>query len=1113
MWSRVRTLTFLLFVVVCFGKSSAQVTSAGSIAGQVVDSSGALVTDATVVAVQTQTNAQWKTVTGSSGTYIFPNLPVGTYTLTAQKEGFSTRQVNSITLNAGDQLRTNFTFKPGAVTDTIQVSSDTISVDTQSANVGEVVGNKAIEALPLVTRNFIELVEIAPGVSSDIGSEPGFGSGSALTVSVNGVRNNSNNWTIDGVPNLDVFNGNNAIIPDVDALAEFRVDRGNYTAEQGRSAGATINAILKSGTNDWHGSAFEFLRNTDLNANTYFNKLNPDKTKWGARPVEHYNNFGYTAGGPIKRDKLFFFWSQEFRRLIQPVGTVSTRVPTDQEKNNGNFSDYASIGMSEPLVTKALAANPLCVGCVVGKPFPNDQIPAGLLSKNAQLLLQTYYPKAGTYNAQTGTNFSSSASTTTNTREELIRMDYNLSDKWKMFAHYVQDQNHIASPYGLWGENVLPGVGASTEFEPMHSFAFNIVGTLSPNLINEMQFGIYHNIIRIQTSPLLNRNLAAGLNIPYYFPNHVDPQNRIPALSFGHYAGISTIWPFLNGFFYHKWTDNLSWHRGNHNMRFGLLLTQQGKNEDNAPNNLNGTFSWSGTAFDGIHTGNDMADMLTNFADSYSESMNNPMQHLRYWDDEAYAQDQWQISHRLSLTYGLRYSYFGPEIDQNNLLTNFLPQLYQPTLAPTVDPGTGNLTSIPKSQLTNNVYMPTNGIIAAGVNSPWGEAVFNIRKLNLAPRAGFSYDVFGTGKTALRGGYGMYYDRTAPYELYAKANPPFNAVVALHGVAVNTPGNSGGAPINSTVGLFGFTSKQPLPYNQQWSLGIQQEVYRNTVVNLDYIGTKGTHLMYDSMLNQNSPNLQVAQGSINVDAVRPYQGYGMIQMVTPEAYSNYHGLQAALKGQLGSQLTLNVAYTFSKVITNASGDLNAVQNPLDPNADRGPASFDRTHMLVLNYVWQLPIFSGYNRALKAVLGGWQSSSLLNVKSGEPVTVGLGVYANAGEIDGPQRPNQVGKALDGKGLNDWINPSAFKVPAQATFGNASQGNVRLPRNTQLDSSLSKAIPLHDQFHFEFKIEAINVLNHTQFNSVDAYFYPGSPTFGHLNNAALPRIAQVGLHLLF
>jgi len=1104
---RIRVLTFTLLIAVCFLRAPAQVTSSGSITGQVVDASGAMVPDTTVTAVQANTNALWKTVSDSTGTYIFPNLPVGTYTLSAQREGFSKAQINSVILNAGEQLRDDFNLRPGAVTDTVQVSSDVINVDTESANVGEIVGSTTIQQMPLVTRNFIQLVELAPGVSSDIGSEAGFGSNSALAVSVNGVRNNSNNWTIDGVPNLDVFNGNNAITPDVDALSEFRIDRGNYTAEQGRSAGATVNAIIKSGTNDWHGTAFEFVRTADLNANLFFNKYygNP-------RPSDHYNNFGYTASGPIKKNKLFFLWSQEFRRIGEPTQTVGTRVPTDQEKNNGDFSDAESIGMSFPRVTNALAANPLCVGCVAGERFPNDTIPAGVLSKNAQLLLQTYYPAAGAYN--NGVNFSSSASTVLTEREELIRLDYNLSDKWKVFAHYIQDQNHIKSPYGLWGENSLPNVGSSTEFEPMQSFALNFVGTLTPNLVNETQFGIYHNIIRIQTSPLLNRDRASGLDIPYYFPNHTDPQNRIPALLFGHYATINTIWPFLNGFFYHKWTDNLSWHKGNHDLRFGLLVTQQGKNENNAPNNLNGTFDWSGSPFDGIHTGNDMSDMLTNFADSYSESMNNPMQHLRYWDDEAYAQDQWHITRQLSLTIGLRYTWFGPEIDQNNLLTNFLPQLYQSSLAPTVDPGTGSLTNIPPSQqLSSGVYMPTNGIIAAGVNSPWGEAVFNVRKLNLAPRAGFSWDVFGKGKTALRGGYGMYYDRTAPYELYAKANPPFNAVATLHSVLVDTPGQSGGAPVNSTIGLFGFTPKQPLPYNQQWSLGIQQEVRRNTVATVDYIGTRGVHLMYDSMANQNAPNLDVAQGTINVDAVRPYQGYGMIQIVTPEAYSNYHALQASLREQLGSQLTLNAAYTWSKVLTNASGDLNQVQDPSNPQADKGPASFDRTHMLVLNYVWQLPAMSGYNTAAKAVLGGWQWSGLLNVKSGEPVTVGLGVYANAGETDGPQRPNQIGKALDGNGMNDWINSNAFAVPAQATFGNARQGNVRLPRNTQVDSSLSKDFPIRERIRMQFKIEAINVFNHTQFNSVDSNYYPDSTTFGHLNNTLLPRISQVGLHLLF
>lgn len=1121
---RILALACLSLIALCFRPASAQVTSAGSIAGQVLDSSGAVIAQATVVAVQTETNVEWKTVTDAAGGYIFPNLPVGNYSVTVKREGFNIEQVNSIVLNAGNELRTNITLRPGAATETVQVSSESVRVDTESGNVGDVVESGQIQTIPLVERNFLQLVELAPGVSSDIGSEPGYGSLSSLTVSVNGVRNNANNWTIDGVPNLDVFNGNNAITPDLDALAEFRIDRGNYTGEQGRSAGATINAILKSGTNGFHGTAFEYFRNTDLDANLFFNKDNPDPATWTPRPTEDYNNFGYTVGGPIKKDKLFFFWSQEFRREITPAGSFPVRVPTDQEKNSGNFSDFAAVGTNQPLVTTALASNPLCAGCVAGQPFPNNTIPTGLISTNAQLLLQHYYPEAGAYNAATGANFVSSASNTTNVREELIRMDYNLSDKWKVFAHYVQDQNHLINPYGLFGGNSLPNIAASTEFEPMQSFALDAVEAVTPNLVNEVEFGIFHNIIRITVTPAIMRSAAPSLDIPYYFASHPTSDDRIPALSFAAstYPGISTLWPFLNGFFYHKWTDNLSWHRDSHNFRFGVLVTQQGKNEDNVPSGTNGSFSFEGTRYDGVHTGNDLADMLSNFADTYSEDMTNPTQHLRYWDVEAYAQDQWRITRRLNFTYGVRYSYFGPEIDQNNLLTNFLPQLYSPALAPTVSSVNGNLTNIPASQLSDGVYLPNNGIISAGVNSPWGEAVFNNRKLNLAPRIGFSLDLFGTGKTALRGGYGMYYDRTAPYELYAKANPPFNAVVTLQDVTVQNPAHSGGAPANSTVGLFALDPNYRLPYNQQYSLGIQQEVHRNTVVDIGYVGTEGTHLLYLSQINQNPLSLQVSSacGSaayptctpINVESVRPYLGYGQIEGVFPGSVSNYNALQASLKQQIGSAFMLNADYTYSKVMTDSSGDLNPPEDSHNLRAEWGPASFDRTHILVVDYAWNLPDLKGANALARAVASGWVWSGLATVRSGEPTTVALGVYGNAGEYDyTSQRPNQVGTPHASDGIHDWINASAFLTPAPATFGDAHQGNVRLPRNTQVDSSLSKDFQVYENFHAMIQFEAINVFNHTEFNSVDAT--TGDVTFGYLNATNFPRIAQVGVHLTF
>jgi hypothetical protein len=1079
----------------------------------VVDATGAVVPNASVVAVQSLTNQQWKTVTDGLGSYIFPNLPVGTYTLTAQTTGFSTEQINAIPLNVGDQLRQNFTLKPGAVTDTVQVTSDAVGVDTESGNVGEVVSGREIQAMPLVTRNFTQLVGLVAGVSSDIGSQNGFGSLSTLAFSSNGVRENANDWTIDGVPNLDVYNGNNAIIPNVDAIAEFRIDRGSYSAEQGRSAGASVNAIIKQGTNQLHGTAFEYMRNAILNANDFFANY------YGTpRPNEHRNNWGYTVGGPIKKDKLFFFWSEEWRNIIEPSGTSTTLVPSDKEIG-GDFTDYAAMAVPEPMVTAALAANPLCVGCVVGQPFPGgtvngvtetqDVIPSGMLDANSLLLLNTYYPKAQEAIPVYGVNYSSALPTTTTVREELIRLDYNLSDKWKVFTHYIQDQNHIGSPYSLWDDNPLPNVEGTHEFEPMQSFGVNLNGTLTPNLINEVEFGIYHNIIRITEDPSISRARAPGLNIPYYFPlPHLNLDDRIPQMHFAHYANINTDWPFLNGFFYNKWTDNLSWHKGNHNFKFGLLIVHQGKNENNQDSLGNGSFSWWGS-----QTGNDLADMLTNFVDQYSEAESNPMQHLRYWDVEAYAQDQWQITHRLSLTYGLRYTDYTPPIDENNLLTNFLPQLYASSLAPTVDPNWGTLSSIPTSQMSDGAYLPTNGIIVAGVNSPYGNAVFSAPKLNLAPRFGFSYDIFGNGKSAVRGGYGMYYDRTAPYELGGKGNPPFNAVVTLDGVTVDNPGQSHGA-VNtySPVSLVAMKEKYPNPMNQQWSLGVEHELHRNTVASINYVRTQGTHLLYTTQLNQNSDQLDVAEGNINPAAVRPFLGYGPISELTPESSSTYNGLQAAIKEQLGKALALDANYTYSKVLTDAAGDQNSPQDSHNLRADRGLPSFDRTHMIKSNWVWTLPAFSSHALAHN-VIGGWEWAGIFSILSGEPFEVTLftnAAYSNDGVVDSTQRPNQTGKAQDGKGLHDWLNPNAFSVPALGTFGNAGVSPARLPRQTQLDSSITKNFKLFRQLNMQFNLSAINALNHTLFSGVNSSYWVGNPTFGYLSGTTTPRTVQVGLH---
>lgn len=1083
----------------------AQVTSAGTVQGVVTDSVGAVMPGVSVTATQISTAVQWHTVTDANGSYIFPDLPVGVFTISAAKTGFSKTEVSSVILNAGQNLRTNLTLHVGTVSQTVNVVSSSIVPDTQTGNVGEVVGSRQIEALPLVTRNFVQLIELVPGVSSDIGSEPGFASNSILAASVNGVREDSNNWTIDGSTDLDVYNGNNNIAPDIDAIAQFRIDRGNYTAEQGRSAGASINVILKSGTNQFHGSAFEFLRNAALNANNYFNNLY-DVPK----PSDNYNNWGYTVGGPIKKNRLFFFWSEEWRHIKEPSGTYLAKLPTANERT-GNFSDYATLGVTQPLVPASVATNPLCVGCVAGQPFPNNQIPTELLNSNSLLLINDYYPTAGPI--VNGYNFASAAPDITTVREELIRLDYNLNANWKAFAHYVQDQNHITSPYSLFDYNVIPYVAGSTEFEPMQNFAVNVTGSITPNLVNETQFSLYHNIIRISINPTASRSVAPGLDIPYYFPNHFNASDRIPSLNFVQYSGLLAEWPFLNGFFYHTFTDNLSWHHGNHNFKIGGLLTYQGKNEDNSNSLTNGSFTFTGT-----QTTNDMADMLLGYAQSYSENETDPTQHLRYWDAEAYAQDQWQVNNRLSVTYGLRETYFGPPIDENNLDSNFIPGLYQPALAPTVN-SDGTLSNIPPSQLYQGAYLPTNGIIVAGQNSPYGSAVYKVFKVNLAPRAGFSYDVFGDGKTVVRGGFGRYFDRVPPFELGAKSNPPFNSSVTLYNVLVNNPRGSGGSSVYSPVAVNSFATKYNWPYNYQWSFGIQRQVIRNIMVDAEYVETLGEHLLYTPEVNANPPSVAVASGAINVNQARPYLGYGAIGQLTPEASSNYHGLQVAIQGQPRPSLTFNVSYTYSRTLTDASNEQYSPQNNLDPHADYGPASFDKPQMLVASYEWQLPFFASNEHAVvREALAGWQWGGILSTDSGEPLTVANDTFLPSGTtasgvVDSTQRPDQIGKVQAGNGINDWLNLNAFAAPPLGQFGTEGVGVARLPKFVQFDTSVQKNFHLYRQVAMNFRVEAINALNHTNFNGVDTNYYATSPTFGHITSANLPRITQIGLHFVF
>ena len=1081
----------LIFVLVLFSVANAQVANNGSVMGIVTDPSGAVVPGASVTLRNLGTGNTFSAETDPYGKYSFQSVPVGQYELLAAKEGFKKNVRSAFAVHAAEYVRVDAALAIGATSEEVTVTEVPPVVNTVTANEGNTVTGQQINALPLTNRVFTQLVLLEPGVSQAIDETPGFGSNSSVGFSINGVRPDENNLLIDGVRNVDTFGGNAFVAPNLFAISEFRIESNDYTATAGRSAGAQVDLISRPGTNTFHGDAFEFFRNDKLNAMNRFSTTNPEN---------RYNDFGYDVGGPIKKDRLFFFWSQEWRRIIQSSGPSITVTPTAAERS-GDFSNWAGGPVVDP---------------ATGLQFKGNVIPQNRLDKNAELLLQYYFPMptpgysyAGAY------NYISEVPDYTRWREESVRIDAKLTNKLNLYGRYTQDSVLLNNPYGLWHENPFPYVGGSTQNFPMYNWSVHLTYTPKTNFITEFTWGMYFaNDKALQNGPLSSKSRAPGLNLQEAFP--LNEGDRIPTLYFGGgYTGIVEQWYFHNDAFSIPFQSDNTWIKGRHTIRFGLVFTPEGKSELANPssNNTNGTFTFSGD-----YTNNAMADFLLGIAYNYTETALDPFGKYRWYNLEPYVEDQIKLRSNLMLTAGLRYEYYQPEYELHNMFGAFSPALFDPSKAPTVNsdgsivPGTGD---------------PLNGIIVAGKNSPYGKALFPSHTNAFAPRIGIAWDPFSNGKMSIRAGYGIFYDRWGSYSQFGAGNPPFNSSVNIYSTSLDNP-----AGVAGTLYAPSLSAAMPpwkYPSVQKWSLSVQREVLADTTASVAYVGTRGTHLLGYLDINQPQPNPLIANYTISPDSVRPYLGWSEITAYDNIFNSNYNALQASVIHRLKHGVSFQVSYTYSKALTDNSGpnSLNPSfpQDSYNLKAEYGPSDFDLRHVLAFNYSWDIPFARTMTGIAKALLDGWQLSGITMFQSGAPGTIvflndnaGIGSWnERADQVGDPFKPGPVaanpGCQAPAKlhTFDNWFNPCAFAQPTPGTFGNSRRGALYGPGFQNWDMGIMKNFPIREPASLQFRLEAFNVFNHPNWGPPD--YYIDDPNFSTVSSAKSPRIVQAGLALKF
>ncbi len=1105
-----RILGFLVFFVTTLPMAAPAQTTTGRIGGTVSDSSGAVLPGVTVTVTQEGTGLTRPTTTDGHGAYLFVDLPIGRYAVKAELEGFKVAVKSGYALVADGRVTVDFNLEVGALTESVEVTAVGETVNTISGDIARVVDRQQVQSLALNGRNYMELATLVPGSPVLDTNSLNIMVGLSINTSVNGNRSNTSLLMVDGGFNMDSGSNNSQISNvGIDFIEQVSLKTSNYSAEYGRNSGAAINVVTRSGSNDLHGSVFEYGRNDTLDANDYFNNAKGvDKAKL------RYNNFGYSLGGRLVRDRLFFFGGQEWKKIRRLTSPTFRTLPNSAMRN-GDFSGISTV-IRDPLT---------------GLPFPGNRIPANRITADGRALANVYAAMAQRAVSYTDTATSNNALFQNDNpfdfRQEIIRLDWQRNASQRVTLRLLFDAYDTVDPAGTFITSQLPTIPTNRK-RPGRNFQVSHNWTLRSNLLNEFKANAAWNGQRIAPVGDTWKRDTYGFAFPQLYTGGGRFENSIPDVTVSGYASFdgaarSLLSPTTDI----AASDNVTWLKGEHTAKAGVLVVRNRKDQNGrSPYAGNVAFNTTGNT---RTTGNSFADALLGNFRTYSEANSDPIGFYRFWQVEAFVSDTWRLSRAWSVDYGVRFQRHDPTYTQANNMASFDPARYDPARAVTllrngtIVRGSGDLyngmvrpgSGVPSDELDRVKNGNDPAVLAVPDGAPRG---FYSAQNDIAPRVSVAWTPNDSGTTAVRGGVGLFYDRPEGNLWFPLVNnPPYTVSSQYENGNLSAPG---GGAVPALAPLATIDSIDPtlqLPRVWQYSASFQRELWWGVFAEIGYVGSRGQRLIRQPDINQPAFEDLSANAALpssqraNTNFLRPYKGYSQIRMRLSDADSRYNALQVFLSRRRGA-ITWTASYTLGSAKDNASSNTENPEDYRNKDYNWGPSSFDRRHIFVGTWTWALPFFSEQT-GVGRVLGGWEVSGIFRYQTGSPLTItgDTSIGNRRADFLGGEAHIPDSGRITSTGSVMWLDRSAFASAPEGRRGNGTRGQFRGPDYRVVDLSLRKGFRVRGETRLQIQADLFNALNWTNFGNPQLNL--ANADFGRISSAGPPRTVQLGARVTF